>query len=232
MAFLILLRFASVFQSRLLSRCCVGGGAITSRETTGLPSGPLVAGAAAGGAMGRQAQVIPLVILMAGSRCTSTSLSLQPASASPPKSTALSNTAVCTFFPNSTDRTSTHYETRNLAKSWPRPPNASILLGTVPIRRGEDNGPELGGRAGKLEGHIVVLQPGVLDTDHPAALFHTGFGVIQHECLPHMEFRLHLQQAAMRVHHLRFRLFLKLLPLHILSQNDHGHVQHDPLASP
>src|SRR5208282_334922 len=31
---------------------------------------------------------------------------------------------------------------------------------------------------------------------------------------------------------LRFRLFLKLLPLHILSQNDHGHVQHDPLASP
>jgi hypothetical protein len=47
-----------------------------------------------------------------------------------------------------------------------------------------------------------------------------------------MEFRLHFQQAAMGIHNLGFRLFPQLPALHVLGQDDHGHVEHDPFAPP
>jgi hypothetical protein len=47
-----------------------------------------------------------------------------------------------------------------------------------------------------------------------------------------MEFRLHFQQAAMGIDNLGFHLFPQLAVLDVLGQDDYGHVEHDPFASP
>jgi hypothetical protein len=107
---------------------------------------------------------------------------------------------------------------------------SGLGFGQAPIGRGKRDGPKVRRGFVELESDCGGSSS-VLDTHDPAALFHLGLDVDQHNWLTRQELHLQLHQTAMRVHDDGLRLFLYTLSTWHPRTDDDRHLQHYTFAA-